>query len=295
MLYSNLKLGIVYSHFPQFLSLQNAINPKSRSMKTGNPKIIDSHAHVVSEYFQDETDEVIKRAFDSNVVQLVNPGVVTKNIPELLEIAEKYEQISVGVGIHPHDAKDWSDKEEQKIVDAASHKKVVAIGECGLDFYYNNSERDAQLHAFRQQIKIAKSLDKPVIVHCRDAWQEALDILESEHEGGKLKGVFHCFTGGPDLIPRISALDFYVSFSGIVTYKNAKEIQEAAKVVASDRFLVETDCPFLAPQKVRGKRNEPSYVWMVAEKLADLRGVELDDIAGRATDNARALFKLPVI
>lgn len=295
MLYSNLKLEKVNSHFPQYFYLRNVTSPKSTSMKTGTAKIIDSHAHVVSEYFQDETDEVIQRAFDSNVVQLVNPGVVTKNIPELLEIAERYEQISVGVGIHPHDAKDWSDKEEQKILDAAKHKKVVAIGECGLDFYYNNSERDAQLYAFRQQIKIAKSLDKPVIVHCRDAWQEAFEILESEHDGGKLKGVFHCFTGGPDLMPRINALDFYVSFSGIVTFKNAKEIQEAAKLVANDRYLVETDCPFLAPQKMRGKRNEPSYVWMVAEKLAELRGIELDEVAGRATDNARALFKLPVV
>lgn len=261
-------------------------------MKTG---IIDSHAHVVSEYFQDETDAVIKRAFDADVIQIVNPGVVTKNIPELLALAEKYHQISVGVGIHPHDAKDWSDKEEQTIREAAKHEKVVAIGECGLDFYYNNSEHDVQIHAFRQQIKIAKSLDKPVIVHCRDAWQEALEILESENQDGKLKGVFHCFTGGPDLIPRIASLNFYVSFSGIVTFKNAKEIQEAAKLVTWDKFLVETDCPFLAPQKVRGKRNEPSFVWMVAEKLAELRCVPLEEIAFQATENARKLFKLPVI
>lgn len=256
--------------------------------------IIDSHAHVVSEYFPEDQQEVISRAFSSGVVQMVNPGVDIKSIPEILELKERHEHIYAGVGLHPHEAKLWDDSCEQAVRSAAKENKVVAIGECGLDFYYNNSDHESQLRAFKAQIHLARELGKPIIIHCRDAWTEAFDLLEQEG-GGEIKGVFHCFTGGPEMLDRIKALDFYVSFSGIVTFTKAQNIQEAAKLVDESRILCETDCPFLAPQKVRGKRNEPRYVWFVAEKLAQLRGTTLDTIARACVDNARALFNLPVV
>lgn len=253
--------------------------------------IIDSHAHVVQEFYGDDQQEVIARSIASRVVQLINPAVTPDDIPELLSLAQRYPYIHVGAGMHPHEAKSWNRDAARLVRDAAAQEKVVAIGECGLDFYYNNSDREAQLQAFKEQIHIALEYEKPIIVHCRDAWDEALSLLETEGEGN-VRGVFHCFTGGPEILPRIAKLDFYVSFSGIVTFGNAKDIQAAAKLVANDRFLVETDCPFLAPQKVRGKRNEPACVWFVAEKLAELRATTGDAICSDSVANTRRLFAL---
>jgi TatD DNase family protein len=262
-------------------------------MKTSTAGIIDSHAHVVKEFFKEEQDEVIERTFATQVTLIVNPGVVVEDIPELQELAAKHKSIFIAAGQHPHEAKFWSPEHADKVREALKDPKVVAVGECGLDFHYNNSDRESQLKAFAEQIRIAREHKKPVIVHCRDAWHEAFDLL-TEEGGGQVKGVFHCFTGGPEVLPQIEKLDFYVSFSGIVTFPNAKEIQAAAPLVKAERILVETDCPFLAPQKARGKRNEPAYVWHVADKLAELRGTSLDEIARITSENARRLFNLPL-
>lgn len=262
------------------------------NIKTCPDGIIDSHAHVVKEFFKEEQSEVIERTFGTRVCQIVNPGVVVEDIPELEELASRHRSIFIAAGQHPHEAKFWSKEHADKVRQALKNPKVVAVGECGLDFHYNNSDRESQLKAFAEQIRIAREHKKPVIVHCRDAWQEAFDLLTSEG-GGEVTGVFHCFTGGPEVLPQIEKLDFYVSFSGIVTFKNATEIQAAAPLVKPDRILVETDCPFLAPQKVRGKRNEPAFVWYVAEKLAELRNTSLEEIAQTTSSNARRLFSLP--
>lgn len=265
--------------------------PETDKIKTCPSGIIDSHAHVVKEFFADDQSEVIERAFNHGVSHMVNPGVQVEDIPELLALAEKHEKISIGVGQHPHEAKHFTSDFYDKMVDAVKNPKVVAIGECGLDFHYNNSDRESQLHAFKEQIRMARTHSKPIIVHCRDAWQEAFQLIEEEGKG-EVQGVFHCFTGGPELIPDIKRLGFYVSFSGIVTFPNAKDIQAAAPLVPDDRVLVETDCPFLAPQKVRGNRNEPVYVWLVAEKIAELRNSNLEEVARLASENARRLFNL---
>ncbi len=255
--------------------------------------IIDSHAHLLNEFYQDEQTAVIERSFASGVKQIVNPGVSVDSIDELLGLAQRYAEIYIGVGLHPHDAKMWSESADEALRAAAQHSKVVAIGECGLDFYYNNSSREEQILAFSKQIAIAEELKKPIIIHCRDAWQEVIDLLRQARP--TIKGVFHCFTGNPAILEMVQELDFYISFSGIVTFTNAREVQESAKLVNSNRLLVETDCPFLAPQKVRGKRNEPSYVWYVAEKLADLRGCSVQAIAEICSANAQKLFKLPAL
>lgn len=261
--------------------------PKVPSLPVG---IIDSHAHMMEEYFGAEQEEVIQRAFGENVLAMVNPAVTVGGMEELFGLAARHDKIYLAAGQHPHEARDWSDDLKEKLVAALAHERVVAVGECGLDYYYNHSTRDEQLKAFSDQIDLAVVHDLPIIVHCRDAWDDAFDLL-TEHGKGKLRGVFHCFTGGPQHLPAIEKLDFYVSFSGILTYSNAKEIQAAAPLVKESRILVETDCPYLAPQKVRGKRNEPSYVWFTAEKLASLRGVELEALAPILSQNTRDLFR----
>ncbi len=255
-------------------------------------QIIDSHAHLTWDSFAEDQKDVIARAFAEGVVQIVQAGVDLKTIPEMVKLTEQYKEIFIGVGLHPHEASIWNHEADKTIREAAKHPRVVGIGECGLDFYYNHSDRESQLACFKAQIEIARDLDKPLIIHSRDAFDDTFKLLEDVGQG-KVRGVFHCFTGGPEVLPRIEALDFYVSFSGIVTFSSAKNIQAAAPLVKADRILVETDCPYLAPQPMRGKRNEPSYVWHVAEKLAQLRGAPLDEIASQTVDNARRLFNLP--
>lgn len=276
-----------------------------KEIKSG---IIDSHAHLLLEYVAGEPDEsgrknlellkedqrqVIQRSIDANVKQIVNPGVDLQSIPELIELADRHGQIYIAVGLHPHNAKDWTEEAERSLRKAAAHPKVVGIGECGLDFYYNNSSQECQVQALRSQMRIAKELDKPLIIHCRDAFDQLKALMNQEGTG--LKGVLHCFTGDPHVLSNFEDFDLYVSFSGIVTFPNAKSVQAAAQVTRKERLLVETDCPYLAPQKVRGKKNEPAFVWMVAEKLAELRSTTLQDIAKTCSDNARALFGLPEV
>jgi TatD DNase family protein len=254
--------------------------------------IIDSHAHLDWESFREDRDDVIARAFASGVSQIVQAGVFLHGIDEMLALADRFSNIYVGVGLHPHEAKSWDADSADKIRRAARHPKVVAIGECGLDFHYNFSEKADQVRVFEQQVQLARELAKPLIIHTRNAWEDTFRILQ-QHGQGQVHGVFHCFTGGPEVLPTIRQLDFYVSFSGIVTFPKAADIQAAAPLVPADRLLVETDCPYLSPQGLRGKRNEPSNVWLVAEKVAALRGVSKDTVAEETSRNARTLFGLP--
>lgn len=254
--------------------------------------IVDSHAHLGWDSFQEDRIEVINRAFDSGISQIVQAGVDFVSLADCLKIADDFPNIFNGVGLHPHEAKHWNADSADIVRDAFRHKSMVAIGECGLDFYYNHSEREVQLQVFREQVRLCRELNKPLIIHTRDAWDDTFAILKEEGKGD-LRGVFHCFTGGPAQIPTIKELDFYVSFSGILTFKSAKDIQAAAPMVDADRILVETDSPYLAPEGKRGKRNEPSYIWITAEKLAGLRSCSVDEIAVSTSKNARTLFALP--
>jgi TatD DNase family protein len=254
--------------------------------------IIDSHAHLGWDSFKDDQDDVIRRSLAEGIIQIVQAGVDLQNIDNQLALAERYQHIYNGVGLHPHEAKDWTAESADVLRKAAAHASVVAVGECGLDFYYNHSERDTQIRVFKEQVALAIELDLPIIIHTRDAWDETFEVLMEKK--GKIRGVFHCFTGSPIVMPLIRELDFYVSFSGIVTFAKATDIQETAPLVAADRITVETDSPYLAPQGKRGKRNEPSFIWFTAEKLAALRSTTVDEIARITSDNARRLFKLPV-
>lgn len=257
--------------------------------------IIDTHAHLMKEFFAEDQKSVIDNMNAANVRLIVNPGIDLKNIPELISLAEQHENIYLGIGLHPHQANEWDKSSTKTIEKYLNHAKVVAIGECGLDFHYNNSPKDVQIFALQEQLKIAHQFNKPVIIHCRDAWDDLFILL---NEGPKpIRGVLHCFTGNEEIIRRLEKLDdqidFYVSFSGILTFPKAQDIQAAAKIVNEKKLLVETDCPFLAPLPVRGKRNEPAYVWYTAEKLASLRGQSLEEIASLCSQNAKRLFALP--
>lgn len=257
-----------------------------------NISIIDSHAHLGWDSFKEDQAEVIKRAKESGVCQIVQAGVDFAGTESMLKLAENHDWIFNGVGLHPHEAKHWSCDSADFIRQTCKHPSIVAIGECGLDFYYEHSDKESQIRVFIEQVRLALELNKPLIIHTRDAWPETFEILRKEG-GGQLKGVFHCFTGGPEHLDQINDLDFYVSFSGILTFKNAQNIQAAARLIKPERYLVETDCPYLAPEGKRGKRNEPSFIWLTAKKLAELRGITLELVAGESSNNARRLFSLP--
>ena len=242
--------------------------------------LIDTHAHLDYPHLFDQLDDVLARAEEAGVKQIISIGVKLSTSDRPKSIAEAYDNVWCSVGIHPHEA----DNEPlacdiEAILKAADHPKVVAIGEAGLDYFYDNAPRDKQAESLRAQITVARALGLPIIIHSRDADEDMASILEDEYEKGPYKGVLHCFSSGASLAQRALAIGFYVSFSGILTFKSAAEIQEVAKQVPEDRLLVETDAPFLAPVPKRGQKNEPAYTMHTAQFLADLRGMSLSELA----------------
>jgi TatD DNase family protein len=255
--------------------------------------LIDSHAHIEGSRFDQDRDEVVARARAGGVDLILTVGQVEADrsgIEASFALAERYPFVYTSVGLHPHDARHFTDEVGEWMLEATRRPKVVAWGECGLDFYYDNSPRDEQRAAFRAQLRLARMVELPVIVHSRDAADETLSILEEEWTGSARGGVFHCFSYDDVIALRAVSLGFHVSFSGIVTFKTAEDLKRAAAAVPLDRILVETDSPFLAPIPHRGKRNEPLFVREVAEEVARLRGVSLEEIGRATSDNFRRLF-----
>ncbi|MGB5595222.1 MAG: TatD family hydrolase [Crocosphaera sp.] len=258
-------------------------------------QLIDTHVHINFDVFESDLEDIKNRWQQAEVAHLVHSCVEPGEFKSIQHLADRFGNLSFAVGLHPLDAHKWTDTTADEILNYAnSDKRVVAIGEMGLDFYKADNQQQQQ-EVLEAQLKIAHQLEKPVIIHCRDAAQTLKDNLESFwQEKGAVTGVMHCWSGTPEETRWFLDLGFYISFSGVVTFKNAKTIQESAKMVPSDRLLVETDCPFLAPVPKRGKRNEPAYVRHVAEFLAELRNVPLETLAQCTTDNACQLFKLPI-
>lgn len=253
--------------------------------------LIDTHAHLDYPHLYDQLDDVLARAHEAGVKQIISIGVKLSTADKPKAIAEAHDNVWCSVGIHPHEAENEPLAcDVEAILKAADHPKVVAIGEAGLDYFYDNAPRQMQADSLRAQIKVARTLDLPIIIHSRDADDDMADILEDEYQKGPYKGVLHCFSSGAELAKRAMAIGFYVSFSGILTFKSASEIQEVAKMVPADRMLVETDAPFLAPVPKRGQKNEPAYTLHTAEFLAELRGLSLEDLARITTTNAQTLF-----
>jgi TatD DNase family protein len=252
--------------------------------------LIDSHCHLDFPDFSGELDAIIGRARAVGVGRMVTISTRIKRHADLLAIAERYDDVFCSVGTHPHNAHEELDVTIDEIVHMTEHRKVVAIGEAGLDYHYDYSPRDAQERGFRNHVAAARATGLPLVIHSRDADDDMARILEEEMGKGAFKAVLHCFTGGRTLAERAIALGLSISFTGIVTFKKSDELRAIAAALPSDRILVETDAPYLAPGRYRGKRNEPSYVTETAKVLAETRGVSADELARQTTDNFFRLF-----
>ncbi len=258
-------------------------------------QLIDTHVHINFDTFKPDLDAIADRWREAGVVRLVHSCVEPSEFPQIRDLADRFPELSFAVGLHPLDVEEkWTpDVVEEILTLAQSDSRVVAIGEMGLDFF-KAENRHEQIEAFRAQLSIARQLDLPVIIHCRDAAQAMASVMrEFWHSDSPVRGVMHCWGGTPEETQWFLDLGLYVSFSGTVTFKNAKQIHESARMVPSDRVLIETDCPFLSPVPKRGeRRNEPAYVQYVARQVADLRGVSIEDLAQQTTQNACQLFGL---
>ena len=258
-------------------------------------QLIDSHVHINFDIFQADRQAVRDRWRSAGVVRLVHACVKPAEFAGIQLLANEFPELSFAVGLHPLDADKWTDKTGAEILALAkSDVRVVAIGEMGLDFFKAENQQQ-QKAVFAAQLAIAHQLNLPVIIHCRDAAAPMRELLQSFWDStGKVRGVMHCWGGTMEETQWFLDLGLYISFSGIVTFKNAQQIHAAAQMVPSDRLLIETDCPFLAPVPHRGQRNEPAYVRHVAECIANLRGVSTEAIAGQTTENACKLFNLTI-
>lgn len=302
-----------------------------------NLLLIDSHCHIDGEQFDADRDEIVQRARLAGVAAMLNVGTGdprTDDFRRAVAVAERYENVFASVGVHPHDAKLYDDKAEEHLISLVrSSEKVIAWGEIGLDYYYDHSPRDVQREVFRRQIRTARELKLPIIVHSRDADDETVEILTEEFDrsvdtpvhmsvastrtdltdsenvigvedlGGRTAdadksvrapGIMHCFGGTPKMAEDLMAIGFLISFAGNVTFKKAENLREAARVVPLDRLLVETDCPFLTPVPFRGKRNEPAFVVHTAKFLAEFYGIEFERLAEQTTQNFVDFFRFDV-
>ncbi|OIJ20537.1 hydrolase TatD [Anaerobacillus alkalidiazotrophicus] len=253
--------------------------------------LFDTHAHLNADQFEEDVEEVIERAQKQGVSNIVVVGFDEKTIKGALEIAEKYEFIYAAVGWHPVDAIDMTDDHLIWFEELASHPKVVALGEMGLDYYWDKSPKEIQQEVFRKQIHLAKKVRLPIIIHNRDAHEDIVKILKEEN-ANEVGGIMHCFGSSLEIAKQCLDMNFYISFGGPVTFKNAKRPKEVAKEIPLDRLLIETDCPYLAPHPFRGKRNEPSYVTLVAQAIAELKEITYEEVIEKTNENAKRVFSI---
>ncbi len=250
--------------------------------------LIDSHAHIQLDRFDADREPVLERAREAGVHAILVIGFDLETSRGAIALAEKHDQIYATVGMHPHDAKDLDDNTVHAFRDLAAHPRVVALGEMGLDYYRNLSPRLIQKAAFERQLDLAEELALPIVIHNREAYHDILPILQARR--GRIRGVMHCFSGNVEIMHQSLALGFYIGIGGPVTYRKSEALQAVVQKVPADALLVETDCPWLAPQFRRGKRNEPAYVRATAEKIAELRGISLEEIGEITTRNFERLF-----
>lgn len=249
----------------------------------------DSHAHLDEACFAEDFEEILARMAQNQVRGMMNIGCDLLSSERSIRLAERYDWIWAAVGSHPDDADQVDEARILMYRKLARHSRVKAIGEIGLDYHYEDIPRDVQQHAFRLQMALAEELELPVVIHEREAHGDALTIID---EYPSVKGVFHCFSGSPELANELVRRGWYIGFTGVVTFKNARKAVETAKSIPLNRILIETDCPYMAPEPYRGRRNDPSYVPLVAQKIAELRGLPAATVAQATWDNARKLFCL---
>ncbi|NIJ39748.1 TatD DNase family protein [Parvibaculum indicum] len=255
------------------------------------PVLVDSHCHLDFPDFAEEVDEIVNRAHEAGVGLMVTISTKISEFERVRAVAERFPHVYCTVGIHPHEAEDEPEISAARLIELAQHPKVVGIGETGLDFFYEHSPREAQETAFRAHIAASRETGLPLIVHTRDADEDTARILVEEMEKGAFPGLLHCFSSSRQLAEKAVELGFYISLSGILTFKKAEELRETAEALPLERLLVETDAPYLAPVPKRGKRNEPSFVVHTAAKLAEVKGVSAAELAEATTENFLKLFK----
>ncbi len=251
--------------------------------------LFDTHTHLNDFQFDEDREQVIQRALDAGISLILNIGYNRKTIPSSIELAENYPFIYSSVGWHPQDAIYCTEADLEWLKSLTSHDRVVAIGEIGLDYYWDTSPKEVQHQLFRQQIQLAREVGLPIIIHNRDADEDVIKLLKEE-QAAEVGGVMHCFSGDLALMEACLDLNFSIGLGGPVTFKNRKQLKEVATLVPLDRLLLETDAPYLAPHPYRGKRNETAYVRLVAEEIAKLRNIELEELAQVTTQNAKKLF-----
>jgi TatD DNase family protein len=245
-------------------------------------RLVDSHVHLDDSKFDPDREAVIERALAAGVERMMAIG--TGHLETAILQAERYPFIVATIGVHPHDASKATPETFARLRELATHPKVVAFGEIGLDYHYDFSPRDVQRAVFQKQLEIAAEAGKPIVIHSREAWADTMELLASGHHG-----IIHCFTGDPQQAREALALGFHLAFGGVLTFPSAEAVREAARITPDDRLLLETDCPYLAPLPHRGKRNEPAFVVEVARRLAAVRGSTLEEIAGHTTRNFEQL------
>lgn len=252
---------------------------------------IDTHVHLNADQYEEDIDEVIQRAQEAGVDKMVVVGFDRKTILKAMELTEQHAFIYAVVGWHPVDAIDCTEKDLEWIESLAAHPKVVGIGETGLDYHWDKSPRDVQQEVFRKQIQLAQKVNLPIIIHNRDATADVVRILKEEG-AEKTGGIMHCFGGSVETANDCIKMNFMISLGGPVTFKNAKAPKQVATEISLDHLLIETDAPYLAPHPYRGKRNEPAWVTLVAEEIARLKGLPIEEVAKRTTANALKVFNI---
>jgi TatD DNase family protein len=253
--------------------------------------LFDTHVHLNADQYNEDLQEVISRAQDEGVTNMVVVGFDRPTILRAMELTERYEFIYACVGWHPVDAIDMTNQDLEWIEELAAHPKVVAIGEMGLDYHWDKSPKEIQQEVFRKQIRLAKKVKLPIVIHNREATADIMKILKEEG-AEEVGGIMHCFSGSPIVAKECVKMNFYISLGGPVTFKNAKKPKEVAAEIPLDKLLIETDCPYLAPHPYRGKRNEPSFVKLVAEEIAEIKGLTFEEVAFVTTRNAKKIFAI---
>ena len=253
--------------------------------------LVDSHCHLDYNDFEEDFEDILSRAKDAGVTAILNAGNNIGELDNQLAISEKYPFIYTAVGVHPHNASEYEGIKAQDFIAKSSHKKVVGIGECGLDYYYDYSPKQTQIDVFREQIIASQETGLPLIIHTRDADDDTIGILKEMYQEKPFSGEIHCFTSSKKLADFALSIGFYLSASGILTFNKSQEIRDIFSSVPLDRLLVETDAPFLAPIPKRGRRNEPCFVRYTAERLAQIKDISFDELAQITSDNFYRLFR----
>jgi len=250
-------------------------------------RLIDTHAHLDFEKFQENLDEILENAKFVGVEKIIIPGVTLEDTPKIINLIEKYDNLFGAVAVHPSEAKGWQEEYYGILKEHAQHEKIVAIGETGLDYYWDATFKETQQHVFRRHLELAEELNLPVIIHDRESHADILTILK---EFPEVKGVMHCFSGNAEFAEECVKIGYYIALGGPVTFKNAKEAKEVAQKIPLEKLVLETDSPYLAPHPFRGKENDPSKIILVAETIAEIKGLSVEEVGEITSENAENLF-----